>query len=890
MRTQFITLLLFFLGWTSLSAQSPLDRTVSISFVQQNLDEALFQLMVDEEIPLLFHNGILPVKPIHLRFQKEKVSRVLDVLLEDTGVEYAWNGRQVVLTERKSIPQPATYTVSGYIEAAGSGERLSETTVYSPSADRGVFSNEFGFFSLTLPAGHHELLISYLGFRPRQLSVDLMADTVLLINLAADLTLRPVTVTASDSSFLRRPLDFSADELIPSEGESLPRLGGEYDLMRLVHLLPGVQTGADGIGGIFVRGGNAGHNLVIIDDVPIYNVNHAGGLLSVFNTSTIKSVRLMKGAIPARYGGRLSSVMDVRTRDGNKVDWQGEASLGLLSSNLTLEGPIVRGKSSVLISGRGSLLNLYLRPGMRTYKARRGENGSTEYGFYDLTAKVSHTFSETDKIYLSYYQGRDDFSNFGQRTDVFGLTDIQGNNYGFRLKQSYDEHFDWGNRAWSLRWNHLLNPQLFLNTTVTYSQMDVNINYSDRDTLEIYQPAPVLSTSLTAGEYHSDVREGGVQFDFHWAPNARNEVRFGAQFKKSLFQPGVIRFTNQSLENQDFPTIHRNEHDVSAQNLYIENRQQLGDQLILNYGLRLGGFRTGSTNYWALQPRFSATWLASKKLMLRASVSKNNQFVHLLSNNAIGLPTDLWVPSTEDIQPQKAWQVTLGGDIRLGDAWSFSMEGYAKRMDQLLSYSEGITFVDDWENNVTQGEGEAFGIDIMLRKQRGKTKGWLSYSLAWANRSFDRINFGDVYPFKYDRRHDIKLVLIQEINDHWEFSGSWIFGTGLAFSLPLEQFEVSFPGVPELPIVGVDYGAKNQYRLPYYHRLDFSINYRSFANNGLEHRFQAGVYNAYNRNNPLYYKFDRSLVVSDNELVEQREFVGVRLLPILPSLSYSLRF
>lgn len=890
MRTYVSLLFLLLSGWLEGNAQSPLDRHISISFSHQPLEKALYQLMDEADVPLLFNNSVLPQKNVHVRFTEEKVSQILAFLFRNTDIQPEWDGRYIVLVRGKPEGGPPVFTVSGYIESAESGERLAQTTVYSSSADRGVYSNEFGFFSLSLPMGKHQLVVSYLGYRPRQFSLDVRTDTTLEVLLAADLTLKTVTVTASDSSFLRRPLDFSTDELVPAVGEVLPRLGGEMDLMRWVHLLPGIQTGADGIGGIFVRGGDAGHNLVMIDDVPIYNVNHAGGLLSVFNTSTIKSVRLMKGFMPPRYGGRLASVMDVRTRDGNKLNWEGEASIGLLSSNLTLEGPIVKGKSSFLVAGRGSLLNAYLEPGMRQYKKRNGEDGSTEYGFYDLTVKLTHTFSETDKIYFSYYHGKDRFKNYGQRSDLFSLENQEGEVIGFRLKQEYDENLSWGNRAWSFRWNHLMGPRLFLNTTVLYSRMQVDVGYEDQDSLQVLGSSPLFAVNLSAGEFLSSVQDGGVKFDFQWVPNPMHEVRFGGEFRRQVFQPGILRVSEDDLEVPEAPFAIRRTHDVTQSAFYAENRQQFGQKAIVNYGFHIAGFQNGNTAYWSFQPRLALTWLANNHWIFRTSLGKSTQFAHLLSNNSVGLPIDLWVPSTADVTPQRAWQATIGAEWLLSEAWSFSVEGYYKWMDELLSFSEGATFVNDWEKNVTQGEGEAFGVDVMLRKQMGGTQGWLSYSLAWAHRSFERINLGQPYPFTFDRRHDLKLVVIQELGDQWDFGVSWVFGTGLAFSLPLETFEVSFPGVPDGPILGIDYGSKNQFRLPYYHRLDMSVNYQKVDRRGRAHKFQLGVYNAYNRNNPLYYTFNRSLVVQNNAIVERRELVGVRLLPLLPSLSYSLQF
>lgn len=873
------------------SGQQALEQPVSISFSHQPLEQALYQLMDEADAPLLFNSRIIPTKDIHVTFSQTPLYRVLDVLFEHTNLNYEWEDGWVLLREAQPEPVNREFVVSGYIEEQQSGERLPQATIFEPNSQRGMYTNEYGFFSLQIPEGSQELQVSYLGYRPEYITLDeLKKDTQILVTLRPDLTLNEVLVTAPDSSILRRMRSFSADELSPGQGAALPRLAGEFDLMRMVHLLPGVQTGADGVGGIFVRGGDAGHNLVLVDGVPIYNVNHAGGLLSVFNTQTVKSVRLMKGAIPARYGGRLSSVLDVRTRDGNKEQWEGQASLGLISSNVTVEGPLVRGKSSVLLSGRGSLLNLYLQPWMQRYKADRGEEGSTSYGFYDVTAKLSHTFSDQDKIYFSFYQGHDSYDNFGTQDQVFSLAGSDGEVYGFRQKNNYRDQMSWGNQAWSFRWNHLINQELFLNTTLTHSRMQVDLDYETQDTLELLETGGSLFVDGQVGAYASSVRDAGALFDFHWLPGHRHQVRFGAHVKRSHLAPGLLRY-NEDAADREFDTdLQRRSYVTHETNLYAENTQEVSPKIILNYGLYLAHFRSDQQSYWSLQPRLSANWILHEQWLVRGSVGKNTQFIHLLSNNTLGLPTDLWVPSTRTVAPQQAWQVTLGTDVSLGDGWSASIEGYYKGMDELLSFTEGATFASNWENNVTQGSGTAYGVDVMLRKQKGRTQGWLSYSLAWSNRQFGRINFGEVYPFTYDRRHDLKVVVLQEIGSRWDVSASWVFGTGLAFSLPQESFAVTFPGVPGLPVSGITYGDKNGFRLPYYHRLDVGVNYRFFSNQGLEHRLKAGVYNLYNRRNPLYYRFDNSLVVANNQLQERKEFVGVHLLPILPSISYSLHF
>jgi hypothetical protein len=514
-----------------------LEDRVSIAFKQQPIADALRQLILQTKIDLLFSNDKIPKRNINLSFQDTPVKAIIHKLLENTGLTYQWiNGQIVLIKDLAEISHSRRrYVVSGFIENSNSGERLISATVYSVKNQIGALTNGFGYFSLTLPEGETDLTVSYLGCQPLINHLNLLKDTVVTFQMITDLTLDEYTLV---DGF---PGQSSNSQLELAQVGRIPKFAGETDLIRALHLLPGVQTGADGIGGIYVRGGEAGHNLVIIDDVPVYNFNHGAGLLSLFNTSTIKSAELLKGAFPARYSGRLASVLDVRTRDGNKNYWEGSAEVGLVASRLTVEGPFSKGKGSILLSGRFSFLNGYLQPAAQQFKIGRGEDGTSSYRFYDFNAKVSYELSPKDKIYLSYYRGMDRYDNSGMRRDSFQFLANQLN-HRYNHFSSYTENLFWENIGSALRWNRVINKRLFVNTTATYSQLKVEVGFDTRDSFKVLSPKWYYQYEWDYGQYRSSIKGYSLRSDFQWSLSPQNIVRFGINTQFNTFQPGAKEF------------------------------------------------------------------------------------------------------------------------------------------------------------------------------------------------------------------------------------------------------------------------------------------------------------------------------------------------------------
>lgn len=867
-------------------AQSPLEQKVSVVARNSSLESILYQLIDEYDVNLVFSNDILPERNLSVELNDVSLGTALETILNNTNLGFEVLGRQILLVQ-KSPPLRVLYTISGFLEDSETGEKLLGATVYDQKSGKGTISNPYGFYSLTLEGGEVDLVFSYLGYKPRYKSFTLDKVERLNLSLESDLTLKEVMVYATDSNATVSQ-DVSVDLINTSDIKRLPSLGGEKDLLRTTHLLPGVQTGTDGVGGIYVRGGNAGQNLILIDGVPVYYISHAVGLFSIFNTEAVRTAKLVKGGFPARYGGRISSVLDIRTKEGNMKEINAWANLGLLTGSAGVEGPLVRNKSSFFLSGRLSYLDMYLKPYSANLKNEIGESGETTYDFFDLNAKINYTFSDEDRVYLSFYSGGDVFLDVGEEFRKLSIED-EGEEYIFDYHYKYHQSLEWNNKVGALRWNHLFSDKLFGNTSITYSKLDVGFDFSTLDSLTQEDSKEALFKTYAQGLYRTGIEDLGIHLDFDLVPSSAHYLRFGLSVHNKNFNPGAV-INNEILE--DDPDNEAVSEWVKAveYNAYFEDEFSIGKWSI-NAGLRANVQSVIKRNYRILEPRLSVRWQTFPKWSFKAAYSRTSQFIHLLSSSGIGLPTDLWVPSTDKIAPQLASQYVAGTTIDLGKHFVLDMEVYYKKMKNLLSFSEGASLYNDWRNNVTQGEGSSYGTELLLKRTKGKTTGWLAYTLSFTDRVFERINFGNPYPFKYDRRHDLKIMVAHRFNPVFEITGNWIYSTGFAYNLPLEKF--SIPLSEYLPVDHpapiIDFGTKNQNRMPAYHRLDLNLNIY-LDKKRVDHLISAGITNVYDKKNPLYYQLRRELNIVDEEIFETNKFVQVLLLPIVPSVSYSVKF
>ena len=749
------------------------------------------------------------------------------------------------------------FTLSGRIKDAANGEDLIGAAVVVQGMEgTGVITNTYGFYSITLPEGTYNVAIQYIGYQPVVKEVVLTKDVSLNIELAEESeSLEEVVVSAEAANANVTKTEMSVAKLSPKEVEAVPVIFGEKDIIKMVQLLPGVKTSGEGGSGFSVRGGGLDQNLILLDEAPVYNASHLLGFFSVFNSDAIKDVTLYKGGMPAEYGGRASSVMDVVMKDGNSKRFGASGGIGLISSKLTLEAPIVKDKGSFIISGRRTYADVFLK-----LSSNEDLRNTTLY-FYDLNMKANYQITDKDRVYLSGYFGRD---NFGF-----------GNDFGF----------NWGNATGTLRWNHIFNDRLFGNTSLIYSDYDYEF-------------------SIGAGEEQfglsSGINDLNLKQDFTYFMNKDNTMSFGANIIRHEFVPGELSAGEESAFSGS---------DIERQfalegAAYVQNEQKVGQRWSFIYGLRYSVFDyTGpgtayeiedgqvvSTQtyddwetiqlYHGLEPRVSVKYLLNEVSSLKVAYNRNYQYMHLLSNSTSGSPTDRWVPSSNNVKPQIADQVAAGYFRNFVDnKYEFSAEVYYKDMQNLIDYKPGaeLIFNSSIETELVYGDGKAYGLELLLKKTQGKFTGWLSYTLSRSLREFDDIDDGKVFPSRQDRIHDLSVTAIYNFHPKWTASANFVFYTGDAVSFPSGRYEVDGVQVPY-------YTERNGYRFPNYHRMDLGVTWMVKKTKRFESSWNFSVYNVYGRENPYIINFE------ENEDTGQVEAVQFSLFKAIPSVSYNFRF
>lgn len=776
------------------------------------------------------------------------------------------------------------FTVSGYIREKGSQELLIGVNVYLPNSSIATTSNTYGFYSLTIPGKDSVTLIfSFVGYQRIEQRIGLRKSAQLNIDLAPATQLQEVVVSARrQEEKVSESSQMSTIDLPVNQIKKIPAFLGEKDVLKVLQLMPGVQKGSEGQSGIYVRGGGADQNLIILDDAIVYNANHLFGFFSTFNGDALKSVELTKGGFPARYGGRLSSVIDLNMKEGNKEKLHGEGGIGLISSRLTLEGPIKKGKSSFLVSGRRTYLDIVARPFIKAQSTGdTKDNGG--YYFYDLNAKLNYDFGRKDKVYLSGYFGQDRFYVESKSS-----------------AESNESNLNWGNITATARWNHLFNEKLFANTSFILSRYQFGIG-------SLYVDKAQSSENFTL-KYDSRINDIGIKSDFDYFPDHRHSIRLGVAATRHRFIPSaiVLKSDQTNLEKEANPI------DVLESGIYGEDTWKLTDRFKMNVGLRLSYFLAQNRNYIRPEPRFSAALKLVENLSAKVSYAEMNQFVHLLSNTGIGLPTDLWVPTTRRVAPQNSKQVAAGiaKDFPSQDL-ALTVEGYYKVMNNILAYKEGSTFLNldglgaqevSWEDNVTAGKGWSYGGEVLLQRKAGRFSGWVGYTLSWTQWQFAELNGGKKFYPKYDRRHDISVVGIYELSPRITLSGTWVYGTGNALTLPISTYQAyvdRFNSSRRNPTI-VDriqwssqtvneYGEKNSFRAEPYHRLDFGIQFHKKLKRH-ERTWEFSLYNAYNRRNPFFYDIVPETRTTGSTVETKTVLKKYSLFPLVPAFSYNFKF
>ncbi len=761
------------------------------------------------------------------------------------------------------------YTFNGYIKDSLSGETLIGANLTLRAEGRGIVSNQYGFFSITLPKGKYSLVCSFVGYQPKEIEINLTnnyQNNILLLPNSA--IINNVTVYGRKRDNNVKTAQMGKFELSVNTAKALPAFLGEVDILKTLQLLPGVRNAGEGNAGFYVRGGGPDQNLILLDDAVVYNTGHLFGFFSIFNADAIKNVTLIKGGIPAQYGGRLSSVVDVAMKEGNENKTQIDAGIGLIASRFSIQGPLKKNKASYMISARRTYVDALAKPFIK----KTSEFYGSGYYFYDLNAKVNYQFSEKDRVYLSGYFGRDKFTF---------------NN----SKRSFSTVIPWGNSTATLRWNHIFNKKLFANTTLVYNDYQFALDGKQNN----------FNINLSSG-----IRDLTAKTDIDFYPSPEHKLKFGAQYTFHTFLPNVLSGNQDSVV---FEPNNATKKFAREYAFYLQDDWELTRKLKLNLGIRYSMFqqvgrytlyqrdangnKTDSTmygggqtvkTYGGIEPRATLRYAFNETESVKAAVTRNLQYIHLVTNAGSTLPTDLWVPSTIRVQPQISWQYAVGYFKNFKEGmYETSVEAYYKTMENQIEYREGYTpSLQDPEEEFVFGKGWSYGAEFFVNKVKGRFTGWIGYTLSWTWRQFPNLNDGLKYPSRYDRRHDMSVVGSYELTDKWKLSSVFVYGTGNATSLP-ERFY--FVG----GVLTQEFSRINAYRMKSYHRLDFSATYtpkpkkqRKYSSNWV-----FSVYNLYSRLNPYFIYFDQEGTATAGTLKVTAKQVS--LFPMIPAVTWNIR-
>lgn len=813
-------------------------------------------------------------------------------------------------------PASQRHTVSGYFTDAATGEQLIGVNIYESHSRLGTSANEYGFYSLTIPEGPCDLRVTFVGYNTTNVAFILSEDTIVNFQLNVKaVEFDEVVITGEQPKVDQTQM--SMIDVPIQKLTKIPVIMGEPDVMKVIQLLPGVQSGTEGTSGIYVRGGGADQNLFLLDGVPVYNASHMFGFFSVFNPGSVKTVKLYKGGFPARYGGRLSSVVDIRMKEGNDQEFKGDVSIGLISSRINLEGPILKGKSSFLFSARRTYIDILAQPFIaQLNKSQPNEQVSGGYYFYDFNGKLNYKFSDRSRLYFSAYMGKDKL----YMSDEYKSVENDGGYYsGGEIYSNLDNasvshdkiesrtgmNMNWGNRIAALRWNYLLGNKLFSNTTLTYSKYNFNTHLDDG---EFNLTAHEENSSVY--DYFSNIQDITGKVDFDFFPHPNHAVKFGTGFTSHFFKPGVQTSKIVSFDSDENYTTSTpdNSIQVSEYCAYVEDNLSIGDRFKMNVGLHFSGIMVQDKYYASLQPRASFRYKLVDNWSVKASYAKMSQFVHLLSSSSIDMPTDLWVPVTARLNPPVSHQYAIGSSAHLNWGFDLTVEGFYKSMDHLIDYVAGASFSSttstNWDEKVEMGEGWAYGAEFLLEKSIGKTTGWIGYMWSKSERQYEELNNGHIFPANYDRRHDFSFVLTHAFSDRFDVGVTWVYNTGNAVTLGAYQY----PSLPMLdsnghfPTSAKSYGGRNSYRMSAYHRMDLGMNFHKKKKRGVR-TWNVSLYNAYSNSNPFmlmsYDDYDSSIKVPVLDVagdvvgyktIYKTELEQVSLFPIIPSVSYTFKF
>jgi hypothetical protein len=756
------------------------------------------------------------------------------------------------------------HTISGVVKEVSTGETLIGCNVYLGDASIGTTTNDYGVYSLTVTEDTVQITFSFIGYQAIYHTFFLKKDTVLNIELAHAESIKEVIVSASSNKERINSTQMGMEEITAKEAKEIAAMFGEVDILKVLQLKPGVQSGTEGSSGLFVRGGGGDQNHFLLDEAAIYNPSHLLGLFSTFNADVVKNVRLYKAGFPAQFGGRLSSVVDVRLREGNRKDFNITGSLGLISAKLTIEGPIVKNKGSFIVSGRSTYAGAIIALVNKVNEADPNWIDLPNYSFFDINVKANYDVSKKDRIFFSGYFGRDIFS-YKNKSLNFGL--------------------EWGNIAGTLRWNRTVSSKMFVNTSLTFSDYLYNIKTNLAE----------IEVKLGSG-----IRDVNLKTDFIWVPSSKHELRFGGNAIYHRFLVGDFNATN----NKDINLVAGSIFHAGEFGIYLSDDWTISPKVKLLTGLRLSGFYNDGKFYAGAEPRLALKYSVHKNLSLKVSYARMTQYLHLVSTSGASLPTDVWHPSNKNVAPQSSDLISASVSLALGKDFYINVEGYYKWLHNQVGFKDGARlFVNDnLDKEFIFGKGYSYGGEVYIEKKHGNFRGWIGYTLSWTWRQFDQANGGLPYHPKHDRRHDISVVVAWEIP--WTkpkfpltLSASWVYGTGSAISLPKKRYiQMDITSSNPFKFIPI-YGERGGYKMPDYHRLDFGLVWELYPLR--KKRFKSditfSIYNVYDRRNPFFMYID-ALYSDDNRgantaaFPEKLEAKVVSLFPIIPSITWNFRW
>jgi len=762
------------------------------------------------------------------------------------------------------------FTISGFIKDSLSGETLIGANLGIKTAGKSIMSNGYGFYSITLPKGNIQLIASFIGYQSKQINLELNGNKEInLLLVPNSAVINNVTVTARRRDNNIKTAQMGKFDLNVSTAKALPAFFGEVDILKTLQLLPGIRNAGEGNAGFYVRGGGPDQNLILLDDAVVYNTGHLFGFFSVFNADAIKNVTLIKGGMPAQYGGRLSSVVDVAMKEGNRNKTQIDAGIGLIASRFSVQGPLFKNKASYIISARRTYVDALAKPLIKKTSDFYGSG----YYFYDLNAKVNYEFSEKDHLYISGYFGRDKFTF---------------NN----AARSFKTLIDWGNSTATVRWNHVFNKKLFSNTTLVYNDYKFSLDGTQNN----------FKLNLNSG-----IRDLNIKTDFDFYPSPEHKLKMGVQYTFHTFLPNVLSGNQDSVV---FTPENASKKYANEYALYLQDDWEINNKLKLNMGLRFSTFqqvgkytyytrdangnKTDSTlynsgqlvkSYGGFEPRATLRYTIDETASLKGGITRNLQYIHLVTNAGSTLPTDLWVPSTIRVKPQISWQYAVGYFKNFNDGmFETSIEAYYKTMENQIEYKEGYTpSLKDPEEDFVFGKGWSYGTELFINKVKGRLTGWVGYTLSYTWRKFNELNNGIKFPSRYDRRHDLSVVANYALSDKWKLSTIFVYGTGSAISVPERFYFVN-------GVLSQQFSSINSYRMNPYHRMDIAATYtpkfkkeRKYTTNWV-----FSIYNVYSRLNPYFIYFASEGAAATGDLNVSAKQVS--LFPIIPSVTWNVKF